>query len=556
MGKVMGLLNDTAPETAAHRRLKVLMLARVLIVTLLLGASALIQIDREDTVFITPTNSLYLLIGLTYLMTIIYALVLRKIKSVNWFAYGQIFFDTVFITVLVYLSGGIESLFPLAYILSIISASLVLSRQGTYMIAAVSGILYGACLTLEYSGLMHPLTTSGAYLYGGQDVLYRIFVYFLAFTVVAALVNHLGEQLRVKGKELRQKQLDYEKLEAFHQNIIESLDSGLITTNRAGKISFLNRTAYRILGIDRSLGVSMDLDSLLSPLTASASVESAKWEDVSRREETTFKKSDGNVTHLGLSKSPLRDVHGAVVGSILIFQDITRIKEMEEQIRRADRMVSIGQMAAGIAHEIRNPLASLTGSIQVLKEETPLRDSNSDLMNIILRESERLNRLVTDFLLFAQPPRSEFSPIILNRLVDETLQMLKNSPQFNGHISLSKMFFHEVRVLGDSNQLKQVLWNLFLNAVQEMEGGGELAVTLERVKRSVKLSVSDTGKGIDSQDRGKIFEPFFTTKESGTGLGLAIAHRIVETHGGEIRVDSQIGRGTTFTLFLPEVGKT
>jgi two-component system sensor histidine kinase PilS (NtrC family) len=213
-------------------------------------------------------------------------------------------------------------------------------------------------------------------------------------------------------------------------------------------------------------------------------------------------------------------------------------------------------MAAGIAHEIRNPLASLTGSIQVLKEETPLRDSNSDLMNIILRESERLNRLVTDFLLFAQPPRSEFSPIILNRLVDETLQMLQNSPQFNGHISLSKMFFHEVRVLGDTNQLKQVLWNLFLNAVQEMEGGGELAVTLEQVKRSVKLSVSDTGKGIASQDRGKIFEPFFTTKESGTGLGLAIAHRIVETHGGEIRVDSQIGRGATFTLFLPEVGKS
>jgi two-component system sensor histidine kinase PilS (NtrC family) len=547
----MGLQNDAAPETSAHRRLKVLMLARVLIVTLFLGASSLIQIGKEDAVFITPSNSLYLLIGLTYVLTILYALVLRRIKKVYRFAYGQIIFDTIFITVLVYLTGGIESLFPLAYILSIISASLVLSRQGTYVIAAVSGILYGACLTLEYYGLIRMLTP-GPYLYSGQEVLYRIFVYFLAFTVVSALVNHLGEQLRLKGKELRQKQLDYEKLEAFHQNIIQSLDSGLITTDRYGKISFLNRTAHRILGIDKHPGISMDLDSLLSPATVSSGAEPSTWEDVSKREETTLKRADGEVIHLGLSKSPLRDMHGAVVGSILIFQDITRIKDMEEQIRRADRMVSIGQMAAGIAHEIRNPLASHTGSMQVLKEEMTLSDGDSDLMNIILRESERLNQLVTDFLLFAQPPKSEFSLITLSELVDETLQMLRNSPQFNGHISLSTTFSHEARVLGDPHQLKQVFWNLFLNAVQEMNGGGELAVVVEQEKDSIKLCVSDTGKGVAAQDREKIFEPFFTTKESGTGLGLAIVHRIVETHGGKIRVDSEIGRGTTFTLCLPE----
>jgi two-component system sensor histidine kinase PilS (NtrC family) len=548
----MGFLKLSDDETATHRRLRVLMAARVLIVTLLLGASALGQISKDTTLLITPNDSIYIVIALTYFLTILYALVLRKVRNVYRFAYGQIFFDTIFISYLVYLTGGIESLFPLAYVFSIISASFVLSKQGTYVIASLSAFLYAACLSLEYYGLIRPLAASSPYLYGSYDVLYRIFVYFLAFAVVALLVNHLGEELRAKGKQLRQKQLDYQKLEAFHQNVIQSLDSGLITTDRSGRVSFMNRTAYRILGIDPSMGASPDLDTLLSGLKTGLTKESIKSEDISRREETSFQRPDDVVIHLGLSKSPLKDINGDPVGSILIFQDITQIKEMEEQIKRADRMVSIGKMAAGIAHEVRNPLASLMGSIQVLKEEMNLNGRDLDLMNIILRESERLNRLVTDFLLFAQPPRAEFSPMILNQLIDETLQMLENSPQFNGHISISKVYSHEARVLGDINQLKQVFWNLLVNAVQEMEGGGRLGITLEGGDGAVKVSVSDSGKGIEKQDKGKIFEPFFTTKESGTGLGLAIVHRIAENHGGEIQVDSKTGSGATFTLVLPE----
>ncbi len=550
--KLMGLQNSVSGETATSKRLRVLMVARVLIVTLLLGAAALSQVSTEKSLLITPNDSLYLFIGGTYFLTLVYVLVLRKIRSVYRFAYGQILFDTIFITILVYLTGGIESLFPLAYVFSIISASFVLSKRGTYVIACVSTLLYTTCLSLEYYGVIKPLAATGPYIYGSHDVLYRIFVHFLAFAVVALLVNRLGEELRAKGKQLRQKQLDYEKLEAFHQNVIQSLDSGLITADRAGRISFMNRTAFRILGIDPSAGIGTDLDRLLSDFKKSLLTEPSSWEDISRREETTFRRRDGVVIHLGLSKSPLRDPSGTPVGSILIFQDITQIKEMEEQIKRADRMVSIGEMAAGIAHEIRNPLASLTGSIQVLKEETSLRGRNLDLMNIILRESERLNRLISDFLLFAQPPRAEFSPIFLSQHIDETLQMLSNSPQFNGHVSISRAFSHEAKVLGDANQLRQVFWNLFLNAIQEMEGGGELGVTIEAGQGSVRVSVSDTGGGISNQDREKIFEPFFTTKDSGTGLGLAIVHRILETHGGQIQVYSKPGSGATFTVVLPE----
>jgi len=552
MGEKMGLENLAEAATATHRRLRVLMAARVLIVTLLLGALALSQITEGKSLLITPNDSLYIVIGLTYFLTIIYVLALRKVKDLYRFAYGQIFFDTIFITILVYLTGGIDSLFPLAYVFSILSASFVLSKRETYVIASLSAVLYAASLELEYYGVIHPFNRSEPYFYESYDVLYRIFVYFLAFTVVALLVNHLGEELRTKGRQLRQKQIDYDKLEAFHQNVIQSLDSGLITIDRIGNISFMNKTAYRILGIDPSTQPSPELDTLLSDLKTGLPIESVHAGDVPRREEITFQRPDGGIIHLGLSKSELKDISGVPVGSILIFQDITQIKEMEEQIKRADRMVSIGKMAAGIAHEVRNPLASLMGSIQVLKEEMKLSGSNLNLMDIILRESERLNRLVTDFLLFAHPPKIEFGPIMLNQLVNETLEMLRNSPQFNGHISVSKAFSHDARVLGDANQLKQVFWNLFLNAVQEMQGGGNLGVVVESTEGSINVSVSDTGRGITDQDKGKIFEPFFTTKESGTGLGLAIVHRIIETHGGEVRVDSKAGSGTTFTLLLPE----
>ncbi len=550
---VMGPESLADAETVTRGRLRVLMAARVLFVTLLLGASALSQMSEGKTLLITPNDALYIIIGVTYFLTIIYVLLLERIKYVYRFAYGQIFFDTIFITILVYLTGGIDSLFPLAYVFSIISASFVLSKRGTYIIASISAVFYAASLGLEYRGLIHPLTASGLNFYGSGEVLYRIFVYFLAFTVVALLVNHLGEELRAKGKQLRQKQIDYEKLEAFHQNIIQSLDSGLITTDRTGKISFMNRTAYRILGIDPPTQAFPILDTLLSDLKTGVPIESVNWEEIRKREEITFKRPDGVAIHLGLSRSQLKDLHGVPVGSILIFKDITQIKEMEEQIKRADRMVSIGKMAAGIAHEIRNPLASLTGSIQVLKDGVDLNGSNLNLMNIILRESDRLNRLVTDFLLFAHPPKTEFSSIILSQMIDETLEMLRNSPQFNGQISISRELSHQGRVPGDANQLKQVFWNLFLNAVQEMEGGGTLGIAIEGDGGSVKVSVSDTGRGISEQDRGRIFEPFFTTKESGTGLGLAIVHRIVENHGGEVQVDSKVGNGTTFTIVLPEV---
>jgi two-component system sensor histidine kinase PilS (NtrC family) len=235
---------------------------------------------------------------------------------------------------------------------------------------------------------------------------------------------------------------------------------------------------------------------------------------------------------------------------------------MEEDLKRADRLAAIGKMAAGIAHEIRNPLASISGSIEILKDELGNAAPNQQLMEIILREVGRLNSLIEDFLLFTRPISPGKEKIHLNQLVEEILKMFANSSDFNPQIRLETRYRDDLFILGDPHQIRQVFWNLFINAAQAMLQGGELLVELRRNSSSLpfskeqangEISISDTGVGIGEDEIGKIFDPFFTTKERGTGLGLSIVHSILESYGGRIKVQSQKGSGTVFSVYLPLV---
>jgi two-component system sensor histidine kinase PilS (NtrC family) len=287
-----------------------------------------------------------------------------------------------------------------------------------------------------------------------------------------------------------------------------------------------------------------------------------------QRYETFLADHDGKRIYLGFSISPLTDPEGSLIGQTLIFQDITKFREMQEQVKRMDKMAAVGALAAGMAHEIRNPLASLSGSIQMLKSELTLDNSQRHLMEITLRESERLNALITDFLLFAQPPQSHKILCPIGRVLEETLDLLIQTPSFHDGIQvLRPTRQEEIRVWIDPDQMKQVFWNLFINAAQSMSNGGRIQVQLGkgndlegtnfpfpsrvREKEWVRISIADSGNGIAPEEKEKIFEPFFTTKESGTGLGLSIVHKIIENHEGLIKVDSELGRGSTFTIFLP-----
>jgi two-component system sensor histidine kinase PilS (NtrC family) len=287
-----------------------------------------------------------------------------------------------------------------------------------------------------------------------------------------------------------------------------------------------------------------------------------------QRYETTLPNHGGRKTYLGFSISPLTDPEGSRIGHTLIFQDITKFKEMEEQMKRVDKMAAVGVLAAGMAHEIRNPLASLSGSIQMLRCELTLDDRQQHLMEITLRESERLNALITDFLLFAHPPQSHKIPYPIGRIIEETIDLFVHSPSFHNGIRILRPNGHEeMRPSIDPDQMKQVFWNLLINAAQSMSNGGEIKVRLGkgnvwdvpplalssqlRGKEWVKISIGDSGSGIAPEEKEKIFEPFFTTKENGTGLGLSIVHKIIENHNGLIKVESELGRGSTFTVLLP-----
>jgi two-component system sensor histidine kinase PilS (NtrC family) len=551
------------------KNVKGLMLGRVIILTLLLTIPFLFQVSEERYFFVPLTNRFYYFISFFYLVTIVYALFLKKVRDLNRYAFLQIIVDQLFITVLIYFTGGKESFFPIAYIFSIISSSMIFYKRGAFFSASLSSFLYGLLLLLQLYRWIDPLGPSPPY--DASQIFYSLITYMVTFYIVALLSSAVSEELKKKKKELIQKQVDYNQLETFNRNIIQSLDSGLLTVDLSGKINFLNRTAERIL--NRS---AHDLrDSLIRDLFPGMNrvIEELKKNPLEspsdyQRSETLLSDHDGRKTYLGFSISPLTDPGGALIGHTLIFQDITKFKEMEEQIKRVDKMAAVGILAAGMAHEIRNPLASLSGSIQMLKSELALDDSQQHLMEITLRESERLNALITDFLLFAQPPESNKILYPIGRIVDETIDLFTHSASFRDGIRILRPNGHEeIRAPIDPNQMKQVFWNLFINAAQSMSHGGEIKVQLgkgnawglgslsllSQLKGMdwIKISIIDSGSGIAPEEKEKIFEPFFTTKENGTGLGLSIVHRIIENHNGLIKVDSELGKGSTFTLFLP-----
>ena len=549
-----------------------LMLFRAAVVTLLLGATAIVQLRESQFFQHVPSLYFYALIGFTYALTLIYTLLLRRIKRLRAFAYVQILGDVFFITFLIYLTGGIASIFSWVYILSIFSAGTILYRRGGLLVASASSILYGTLLDLEYYQVILPFGGRHPFYSGYQSgyVLYLVAINIVAFYLVAILSSYLAEQIQSKEEELKKRIIDYRQLERLYKHIVQNVVSGLITIDQEGRITSFNRMAEEITGYKFEEVYQQEIETLFPGFSDwKRSFRGALGEVWSQlrfsRWETKFPRKDGTQLILGFSLSALKDSSDQEIGSILIFQDLTKLREMEEDLKRADRLAAIGKMAAGIAHEIRNPLASISGSIEILKDEPGNTGSNKQLMGIILREVGRLNSLIEDFLLFARPISPGKEKIHLNRLVKEILKMFTNSPDFNPQIRLETRYRDDLFILGDPHQIRQVFWNLFINAAQAMPKGGELLVELSKDSSSLpfskgqangEISVSDTGVGIGEGEIGKIFDPFFTTKERGTGLGLSIVHSILESYGGKIKVQSQKGSGSVFSVHLPLVEAT
>jgi len=548
-----------------RKKLYWLMLLRALIVTFLLGVAVLVQL-RQSLSDLTPfLIYIYIFVGTVYSLTFVYALVINKIQNLSLFAYVQIVLDSFLITFLIHFTGGKESVFPFMYFLSIITASILVYRKGGFLVASVCSVLYGSLLDLEFYGVIESVSGSAIEQkgYQGSDPFYSILINITAFYLVAFLSSLLSEEVKKSQSELQKKQVDFDQLEALNKNIVQSITGGLLTTDLEGKITFFNSAAEEITGYNYHDVHHLKIEEALPFLKDKKGIieDRSNPDHLPFRFESEFKRQDGDILYLGFSISLLRDSRGEELGKILTFQDLTKFKEMEEHIKMVDRLAAVGRLSAGIAHEMRNPLASVSGSIQVLKDELELKGRNKRLMNIAMRETDRLNSLITDFMLFAQPGLGKKEIVDITEIIRYTLDGFVNSPEWNNDIEVSRDFSENIKVEADTKQMEQVFWNLFNNAVQAMPEGGHLTIEVRSLgsitdnqlpsSNISEIVVADTGCGIPKENLDKVFDPFFTTKDRGTGMGLAIAYRIIESYKGKITVKSEVGEGTAFTIYLP-----
>jgi two-component system, NtrC family, sensor histidine kinase PilS len=390
-----------------------------------------------------------------------------------------------------------------------------------------------------------------------KQVLFLLLVNILSFYTVAFLSGYLSERLRRTRQELREKSIDFEDLRVLNDNILRSVGSGIATMDMTGQVTSWNNAAEQITGYAleeiRERWRTVFGESIKGLFGQTDALKAGPV-----RFEGQVTKRSGVQATLGFTATLLKDERHEVRGIILTFQDITRLIEMEERMRRQERLASVGSLAAGIAHEIRNPLASLSGSIQMLREEPHLQADSRHLMDIVLRETDRLNTIITEFLDYARPKPFRRETVELASLLQETLVLIRNSRDYHAGITVRCDVAPGVAVTGDAQRLRQVFWNLLINAAQAIDGRGEITVSARPVAKETAdeaiIIIADRGKGISEDHLGKIFDPFFTTKTNGTGLGLAIVYRIVEDHGGAISVTSRPGRGTAFTVRLPMDG--
>lgn len=532
-----------------HGRLKWLIGGRVVLALLLLGSVLFFQLQYQ--IYHVRTDQFVLFAAIVFSLTGVYWYFSGTQLRSSVQAYLQLAIDVLLITWLVSLTGGIDSSFSILYHIAIIAASIMLARRGGYFAASLASILYGGLLDIQYYKVFGYAQSLN---YTAGQVLFLLFINILSFYVVAFLSGYLSERLRRTRLELQEKSSDFDDLRVLQDHILRSVGSGIVTMDMAGKITSWNNSAESITGYgldeirDRWTGVfGAGIKGLFG--------HTDELRSGPVRFDGTIIKKDGGTVVLGFTASLLRDEGDQVRGIILTFQDITRLVQMEEQVRRQERLASVGSLAAGIAHEIRNPLASLSGSIQMLREDLVLDDDNRNLMDIVLRETDRLNTIITEFLDYARPKRHTFTTIALKGLIQETLALFRNSREFRDTVEIRRSVDETLSIHGDPSRIRQVLWNLIINATQAIEKHGNIGIDVSKVaehgsERAV-ITVSDNGKGIDPGQLPLIFDPFFTTKANGTGLGLAIVYRIVEDHGGTIDVKSTVGKGTAFTITLP-----
>jgi two-component system sensor histidine kinase PilS (NtrC family) len=523
---------------------------RIVVLLLILLSAILVQAGSGARVEI---SFLYLLNAAAVLLLAFHASVGRRLNPKTE-ASLQLSGDLAIVTVLVYASGGPDSVFNFLYLVVIGAAAFLLYRPGGVLIATLGAILYGSVVQLLAYGILPTPPLAPAVDWNQGRVRYGLVITVAGFYGVAFMVSYLSEKLLAARQELELRQKALHRLQNLYGNVIATMSSGLLTTDSSQKVTFVNRAGGDLLGIDPATAAGRSLREL-------GFVFPDDWETIraraGRRESYRGEcEADrpGFRQILGYSLRTLREPDGE--GTLILFQDLTEMKKLERRARFNEQLAAVGELAAGIAHEIRNPLASISGSVQVLSNELSVGSAERRLMEIIVSESNRLSKILADFLRFVRPQERRVAEFDVARTVSEVMEIFRLSDEVSdAHRIEVDVIPESSQVSGDRDQVRQIVYNIAKNAVRAMAAGGKLTVSGREEDGWYSIRFTDTGRGMSEEELSRLFTPFSTAFDGGTGLGMAIVRRIVEEHGGAIDAESRPGEGTTVTVLLPRTSR-
>lgn len=539
------------PHDASHRlstHLRWMIGIRLVAITSLLLPYILIQLSSglEPGHF----DFLYLFAGLTYGASLGYILLMRFGAPQLLQAWVQLAGDLALVSALVYYFGS-ASAFSVLYLPVIMTAAALLGFRPAITTSSTAWVLYALLAVSSFEGWLPQPAAARVETVSIWLLLYKLAVHLFGFYGTAVLASKLTRGVTELELELEEKSEHLADLRVRHQDIVQSIPSGLLTTDEAGVITSINRAGAEILGVDPA-----DLEG--RAIDATALFTAARWErftsnpELGRQRNELEWELDDETRHIGFGVTRLASAEGSPSGWVLVFQDLTEWRALEEQIRLKDRMAAVGELAAGIAHELGNPLAAISGSVQMLSKGFDAETPQHKLLDIMQKESQRLNRTIKGFLQFARPKERSIVEFDISRLLEENLELLRNSQEVSSEHRLElDLEPGSGRITADPDQISQLFWNLARNALRAMPDGGTLQVGGRRDGADYVLDFVDSGRGMTKEERRRIFHPFHAGFSEGTGIGMSIVYRIVEEHGGRLEVDSAPGEGTTISVHLP-----
>ncbi|MBN2134527.1 MAG: PAS domain S-box protein [Acidobacteria bacterium] len=542
----------------SKRNLQWMLLIRVILVTILLGSALTIQIVYSDA---PEYRVLYFFIGFTYLFTIFYGLFYKLLSAKKHYIYLQLVIDAFMISLLIYFTGAYESRFKMLYIIPIIAASMLLYKRGAVILSVTSFLMYGGIINLVYHGIIYDQGVVSLRLIPFSTLIYDLFYHLFVFTFVAFIIAILAEAKRKTGKSLERASVKLDDLKVFNRNVIDSMRTGLITTDLGGWIISYNRIAEVYADqIGRKIKNEKLTDFLGLDEEGYASIKNKLLIDDIYNGEVTFTQKNGEQIILTYYISILPNSKGEKIGYIINFHDITELRQLEIELKMKDKLAALGSMAASIAHEIRNPLAAISGSAQELGNSQEMSSHELALLDIIVKETKRLNNTVRHYLEYTKA--HPFVPVRMdiNKAMNDIIQLIKKDPKYTNlkHDIKFKPLKSGKEFQGDVDALKQVFWNLILNSLQAMNSKGLIEINFSENKDKTGLSMifKDNGVGISDDQKTKIFEPVRTNKRDGSGLGLSIVYKIITEHSGSIQVGDNYPIGTVIKILLPYLDYT